>query len=439
MVKKKVIIMGAAGRDFHDFNVFFRNNNEYEVVAFTATQIPNIEGRVYPPELAGTMYPNGIKIYPESELPELIKKYNVDEVVFSYSDVPHEYVMNRASIALANGASFKMLSPSQVMLPSKVPVIAVCAVRTGSGKSQTTRMISQLLRAMNKKVVVVRHPMPYGNLVEQAVERFSTFEDLDKFKCTIEEREEYEHHLENKTVVYAGVDYEKILRAAEKEADVILWDGGNNDIPFFKPNLHIVVADPFRAGHELKYHPGETNFRMADIVVINKVNTANKSDIDIIKNNLKEVNPKAKVIEAQSLITMENPEGAKGKNAIIVEDGPTVTHGGMKLGAASLAAKQFGVKGIVDPVPYAVGSIAEVYKKYTHLIGSGILPAMGYSKKQIQELEDTINKIKADVVISGTPINLSQIVHVNKPILRVRYAMDDKSGELLKKEISRIL
>jgi predicted GTPase len=439
MVKKKVIIMGAAGRDFHDFNTFFRNNNEYEVVAFTATQIPNIEGRVYPPELAGTMYPNGIKIYPESELPDLIKKYGVDEVVFSYSDVPHEYVMNRASIALANGASFKMLSPSQVMLPSKVPVIAVCAVRTGSGKSQTTRMIAQLLRAMNKKVVVVRHPMPYGNLVEQAVERFSTFEDLDKFKCTIEEREEYEHHLENKTVVYAGVDYEKILRAAEKEADVILWDGGNNDIPFFKPNLHIVVADPFRAGHELKYHPGETNFRMADIVVINKVNTANKSDIDIIKNNLKEVNPKAKVIEAQSLITMENSEGAKGKNAIIVEDGPTVTHGGMKLGAASLAAKQFGVKSIVDPVPYAVGSIAEVYKKYTHLVGSGILPAMGYSKKQIQELEDTINKIKADVVISGTPINLSQIVHVNKPILRVRYAMDDKSGELLKKEISRIL
>ncbi|MGC8580736.1 MAG: cyclic 2,3-diphosphoglycerate synthase [Thermoplasmata archaeon] len=439
MVKKKVIIMGAAGRDFHDFNTFFRNNNEYEVVAFTATQIPNIEGRVYPPELAGPMYPNGIKIYPENELPDLIKKYKVDEVVFSYSDVPHEYVMNRASIALANGASFKMLSPSQVMLPSKVPVIAVCAVRTGSGKSQTTRMIAQLLRAMNKKVVVVRHPMPYGNLVEQAVERFSTFEDLDKFKCTIEEREEYEHHLENKTVVYAGVDYEKILRAAEKEADVILWDGGNNDIPFFKPNLHIVVADPFRAGHELKYHPGETNFRMADIVVINKVNTANKSDVDIIKNNLKEVNPKAKVIEAQSLITMENSEGAKGKNAIIVEDGPTVTHGGMKLGAASLAAKQFGVKSIVDPVPYAVGSIAEVYKKYTHLIGSGILPAMGYSKKQIQELEDTINKINADVVISGTPINLSQIVHVNKPILRVRYAMDDKSGELLKKEISRIL
>ena len=435
MAKKRVIIMGAAGRDFHNFNVYFRGNDEYEVVAFTATQIPGIEGRTYPPELAGPNYPNGIPIYPEEELPSLIKKFNVDEVVFAYSDVSHEYVMHKASIALAAGADFRLMGPSTTMLKAKVPVVSVCAVRTGSGKSQTSRKVTKILRSNGYRVVVIRHPMPYGDLRKQVCQRFATFEDLDKYECTIEEREEYEPHIRNGVIVYAGVDYEKILREAEKEADVIVWDGGNNDLPFYKPDLHIVVADPHRPGHELKYHPGEANLRMANVVVINKVDTAEPENIEKVENNVKKANPNAIIVKASSPMKVDNPELIKGKRALVIEDGPTLTHGEMPYGIATIAAKKLGANEIVDPRPYAVGSIVEAYKKYKHL--GAILPALGYGEHQIRELEETINATPCDIVVVGTPIDLRRIVKINKPAVYVRYELQEVGSPNLEEILNK--
>ncbi|NPA75175.1 MAG: GTPase [Euryarchaeota archaeon] len=439
MEKKRVLILGAAGRDFHNFNTFFRNNPDYEVVAFTATQIPDIEGRVYPPELAGELYPEGIPILAEEDMEKIIKEKNVDVVVFAYSDVPHEHVMDLASRAHAAGADFWLLGPNSTMIKSTKPVIAVTAVRTGSGKSQTSRKVFKLLRDKGLKVVSIRHPMPYGDLVKQRVQRFASYEDLDKHECTIEEREEYEPYIDMGGVVYAGVDYEAILREAEKEADVIIWDGGNNDFPFYKPDLWIVVADPHRPGHEMKYHPGETNFRAADVIIINKMETANRDDIQVVIDNIEKANPNATVIEAASPLFVDHPEMIKGKRVLVVEDGPTLTHGGMKYGAGYVAAKKFGAKEIIDPRPYAVGSIVDTYKKYNHL--DVILPAMGYGEKQMKELEETINNADVDVVVSGTPIDLNRVVKVNKPIVRVRYELDEIGtpdldgiiGEFLKK------
>ena len=415
----RVIIMGAAGRDFHNFNVYFRENDAYEVVAFTATQIPGIEGREYPTELAGPKYPNGIPIYPEENLPKLIKQYNADQVVFAYSDVSHEYVMHKASAVLANGADFRLMGPKTTMLKSKLPVVSVCAVRTGSGKSQTSRQVASILKSKGLRVAAIRHPMPYGDLREQIWERFASYEDLDKYNCTIEEREEYEPHIDNGIIVYAGVDYEKILREAEKEADVIVWDGGNNDWPFYVPDLNIVVADPHRAGHELLYHPGETNLRMADIVIINKEDTADPQKVKQVKENTKLVNPKATVLDAESPITADKPEIVRGKRVLVIEDGPTITHGGMPFGAGMVFAKKFGAREFVDPRPYAVGSIKEAYRKYAHL--GAILPALGYSEKQIAELKETIDKVPCDVVVIGTPIDLRRVVSINQPTVRVKY------------------
>ena len=429
-MKKKVIIMGAAGRDFHNFNVFFRDNEEYEVVAFTATQIPNIEGRKYPAELAGSLYPNGIDIYPESQLDELIKKFNVDLVVFSYSDVAHEYVMHKASQAMVAGASFMLLGPKQTMVESSKPVIAVCAGRTGSGKSQTTRRVVEILRDLGKKVVVVRHPMPYGDLVAQKVQRFATYDDLDYHKCTIEEREEYEPHIDRGAVVYAGVDYEAILRQAEQEADVVIWDGGNNDFPFYKPDLMITVVDPHRPGHEIAYHPGEVNVRMADVVVINKEDTANFEDIEEVRENVRHVNPQAIFIDAASPLFVEDISQIANKRVVVVEDGPTLTHGGMSYGAGYIAAIKYGAAEIVSPKPYAVGTIAETYAKYGQV--EEVLPAMGYSERQIKDLEETLNRVPADVIVSGTPINISRLVKVNKPIVRVMYELEEIGKPTLK-------
>ncbi|AAL80671.1 GTPase [Pyrococcus furiosus DSM 3638] len=421
--RRRVVILGAAGRDFHNFNVFFRDNPDYEVVAFTATQIPDIEGRIYPPELAGELYPNGIPILPEDDLEKIIKEHDVDIVVFAYSDVSHEHVMHLASRAHSAGADFWLLGPKSTMLKSSKPVVAVTAVRTGCGKSQTSRKVAQILQEMGFKVVAVRHPMPYGDLRKQVVQRFATFEDLDRYECTIEEREEYEPYLERGMVVYAGVDYEKILREAEKEADIILWDGGNNDFPFFEPDLWIVVTDPHRPGHELTHHPGETNFRSADVIIINKIDTAPPENIQKIRENIEKINPNAIVIEAASPIFVDKPELIKGKRVLVVEDGPTLTHGGMSFGAGYIAAKKFGAKEIVDPRPYAVGSIIETYKKYPHL--SNILPAMGYGKKQIKELEETINRADADVVVMGTPVDLRRFMNLNKPAVRVKYELEE--------------
>ncbi|MDK2869433.1 MAG: hypothetical protein PWP39_668 [Pyrococcus sp.] len=421
--RRRVVILGAAGRDFHNFNVFFRNNPDYEVVAFTATQIPDIEGRLYPPELAGELYPNGIPILPEDDLEKIIKEHDVDIVVFAYSDVSHEHVMHLASRAHSAGADFWLLGPKSTMLKSSKPVVAVTAVRTGCGKSQTSRKVAQILQEMGFKVVAVRHPMPYGDLRKQVVQRFATFEDLDRHECTIEEREEYEPYLERGMVVYAGVDYEKILREAEKEADIILWDGGNNDFPFFEPDLWIVVTDPHRPGHELTHHPGETNFRSADVIIINKIDTAPPENIQKIRENIEKINPNAIVIEAASPIFVDKPELIKGKRVLVVEDGPTLTHGGMSFGAGYIAAKKFGAKEIIDPRPYAVGSIIETYKKYPHL--SNILPAMGYGKKQIKELEETINRADADVVVMGTPVDLRRFMNLNKPAVRVKYELEE--------------
>ncbi len=423
MERTRVIIMGAAGRDFHNFNTFYRDNEQYEVVAFTATQIPNIEGRKYPAELAGKLYPNGIDIYPESELPELIKKFDVDEVVFAYSDVPYDYVMSRSALVNAAGADFKVMGPKRTMVKSTKPVIAVCAVRTGCGKSQTTRRVIEILQEAGKKVVAIRHPMPYGNLVEQRVQRFATLEDLDKHKCTIEEREEYEPHIVRGNVIYAGVDYEAILREAEKEADIIVWDGGNNDLPFYHTDLHITVADPHRPGDELYYYPGEANLRMADVVVINKVDTANADDILMVRESIQEVNPDAMVIDAASPISVEDYHLIQGKKVLCVEDGPTLTHGEMKYGAAVVAANKYGAAELVDPRPYTVGTITETFQKYPE-IGT-LLPAMGYSPQQIEDLEETINKAEADVVIIGTPIDLRKLVKINKPAVRVTYELQE--------------
>jgi predicted GTPase len=422
MGRKKVIIMGAAGRDFHNFNVYLRDNPQYEVVAFTAAQIPNITGRKYPPELAGKLYPDGIPIFPEEQLPELIKKYNVDEVVFSYSDVSHEYVMHKASLVLACGADFRLLGPRSTMLKSKKPVISVCAVRTGAGKSPTSRKVCRILRKHGKKVVVVRHPMPYGDLAKQACQRFETYEDLDKYNCTIEEREDYEPHLDNGFVVYAGVDYEKILRKAEEEADIILWDGGNNDLPFFEPSLHLVVADALRAGHELSYHPGETNFRMANVIIINKVDMADKQDVEKIIENAKSLNPRAKIVKGKLEISVDKPELIEGKRVIVIEDGPTLTHGGMSFGAGFVIAERLGCD-IIDPRPYAVGSIKKVYEEYSQL--DRVLPAVGYGKEQISELEKTVNKSECDAVVIATPSDLGRFMKIDKPYVRVRYELEE--------------
>ncbi len=419
----RTIIMGAAGRDFHNFNVFFRDNSEYEVVAFTATQIPNIEGRKYPAELAGSLYPQGIPIYPESDLERLIQELNVDQVVFAYSDVPHEYVMHKASQVLAAGPDFRLMGARSTMIKSTKPVVSVCAVRTGSGKSQTTRRVSLILRDMGYRVAAIRHPMPYGDLVKQKVQRYADYSDLDKYECTIEEREEYEPHLDNGVLVYAGVDYEAILRQAEQEVDIVLWDGGNNDFSFYVSDLYIVVADPHRPGHEVGYHPGETNVRMADVFVINKVDTASPENVLAVRDRLQEINPDAVVIEAASPLFVEHPEQIRGKRVLVIEDGPTLTHGGMAYGAGWVAARRFGAAEIVDPRPFAVGAITATYQKYP---GTGpILPAMGYGEDMIKDLEATINNADVDLVISATPIDLNRVLKVNKPMQRVRYELEE--------------
>jgi predicted GTPase len=420
---KNVIIMGAAGRDFHNFNVFFRNNENFRVSAFTATQIPDIEDRKYPSGLAGKLYPDGIPIYPEEELSNIIKEFDVAEAYFSYSDVPHSYVMHKASEVQATGASFILLGPEETMLKSKLPIISICAVRTGCGKSQTTRKIALLLKENDQRVVVIRHPMPYGDLIKQKIQRFATYDDMIKQKCTIEEMEEYEPHIRNGILVYAGVDYGAILEEAEKEADVILWDGGNNDIPFYKSNLEIVVVDPHRPGHELLYYPGETNFRRADVLIINKMDTASEKNVNTVMENIKRFNPGATVIRAKSPITVQEGEEIKGKTVLVIEDGPTLTHGEMTFGAGIVAAEKYQALKIVDPRPFAVGSIKETFKKYSHL--DKVLPAMGYGESQIAELTQTIDKTVCDLVISATPIDLGRLIRTNKKILRVTYDLEE--------------
>ena len=425
----RTVIMGAAGRDFHNFNVYFRDNDAYDVVAFTAAQIPDIAGRAYPPELAGARYPKGIPIVPEEELGALIDTEAVELVVFAYSDVTHDYVMHRAAVANAGGADFALLGWRHTALTSRKPVVAVCAVRTGAGKSQTTRRVVEILAAAGKKVAVIRHPMPYGDLVRQTAQRFASYDDLDAAACTIEEREEYEPHLARGHVVFAGVDYEKILRMAEAEADVVVWDGGNNDTPFYVSDLLIVVADPLRPGHELKYYPGETNFRMADVILINKIDSARPEDIDIVKANAAAANPSAVVVEAESEVTAEDPGAIAGKRVLCVEDGPTLTHGEMSYGAAVVAAKRAGAAELVDPRPYLVGSLAETFEKYPHI--GALVPAMGYGAEMVADLEATVNATPADVVVAGTPIDLGRIIKANKPIVRVRYDLKVVSAPTL--------
>ncbi len=419
----KTIIMGAAGRDFHNFNTFFRGNRDCEVCAFTATQIPDIEGRLYPPELAGDLYPKGIPIRPEEELAQLIKENGIQQVIFAYSDVPHEYVMHKASLVNSLGADFRLMGTKNTQVKSTKPVVSVCAVRTGSGKSQTTRRVSLILRGMGFKVAAIRHPMPYGNLIRQEVQRFADYGDLDEQETTIEEREEYEPHLDNGVIVYAGVDYEKIVRAAEKEVDIILWDGGNNDFSFYVPDYQIVVADPHRPGHELKYYPGETNARMADVFVINKVDTANPEDVITVRENLRKVNPNAIQIEAASPLFVDDPAAIRGKRVLVIEDGPTLTHGEMAYGAGYVAARRFGAAEIVDPRPFAVKSIAATYQKYPKT--GPILPAMGYGEAQMKDLEATINNSDVDLVVVGTPIDLTRVIKIKKPFQRVRYELQE--------------
>ncbi len=423
MSKSRVILMGAAGRDFHNFNTFYRDNEDYEVVAFTATQIPDIDGRKYPAALAGSLYPDGIPIEPEAKLPELIAEHRVDEVVFSYSDVPHEYVMHLGAQVNALGPDFKMMGGKRTMLKSSKPVVAVCAVRTGCGKSQTTRRVAEILTEAGKQVVAIRHPMPYGQLAKQAVQRFATIEDLAAQNCTIEEMEEYEPHIDRGTIVYAGVDYEAILREAEKEADVILWDGGNNDMPFYRPDIMITVADPHRAGHETRYYPGETNLRLADVVLINKIDTADNAGVDAIRQSVRSLNPGAKVIEGASPIAVEDPSLITGKRALVVEDGPTLTHGGMKYGAGIVAAQKYGASELVDPRPWVTGKIARTFERYPE-IGT-LLPAMGYGKEQVADLEATINATDCDVVLIATPIDLRRVVDIEHPSVRVRYDLQE--------------
>jgi predicted GTPase len=419
----RTLIMGAAGRDFHNFNVFFRDNPDYEVVAFTATQIPDIEGRTYPAELAGSRYPKGIPIHAESDLLDLIREHQVDQVVFAYSDVPHEYVMHKASMVNAAGADFRLMGTRLTQIKSTKPVVSVCAVRTGSGKSQTTRRVSLILRDLGFKVAAIRHPMPYGNLVEQAVQRFAGYEDLDRHECTIEEREEYEPHIDNGIIVYAGVDYEAILRQAEQEVDIILWDGGNNDFPFYVSDFQIVVADPHRPGHEMTYHPGETNIRAADVFVINKVDTASAENVIKVRENLAAANPDALIIEAASPLFVEDPQAIRGKRVLVIEDGPTLTHGEMAYGAGWVAARRFGAAEIVDPRPFAVGSILETYQKYPKT--GPILPAMGYGDEMTRDLEKTIANADVDLVIVGTPIDLTRVLKIDKPSQRVRYELQE--------------
>jgi len=428
--RQNILIMGAAGRDFHNFNVFFRNNEDFKVIAFTATQIPDIADRKYPTQLSGPLYPDGVPIFPEEELPELIEKYLVDQVILAYSDLPHQYVMEKASLVLAKGADFRLMGPRSTMLQANVPLVSVCAVRTGCGKSQTTRKVTRILKEMGKKVVVIRHPMPYGDLSKQIWQRFENYGDLDRYQCTIEEREEYEPHIDLGNIVYAGVDYGEILKRAEQEAEVIVWDGGNNDIPFYKPDLHIVVTDPHRVGHEMTYYPGAVNLRMADVVVVNKVDTARPENIAQLRDNIYKLAPKAILVEAASPIKVEHNEMIRGKKVIVVEDGPTLTHGEMQYGAGIVAAQKYGAAEIINPKPFAVGSIKYTYQKYP-LIGN-LLPAMGYGKEQIKELEATINNSTAELVIIGTPIDLSRVMHVEKKYVRVRYELQEIGSPDLK-------
>ena len=432
--KRRVIIMGAAGRDFHNFNVFFKENKNFEVVAFTATQIPDISNRKYPTELSGDLYPNGIPIYPEEELINLIRDKNVDEVVFSYSDITFNYVMEKSSLVNSSGPDFILLGPKSTMIKSSKPVIAICAVRTGCGKSQISRKIFEILCQKGLRVASIRHPMPYDiDLTTQICQRFSSYEDLDKFNCTIEEREEYEPYIDMGGVIFSGVDYKKILIEAEKESDVIIWDGGNNDFPFYKPDLFITLTDPHRPGHEISYYPGAMNVISADILIINKVNTAKKDDIKKVKTNIKDLNATAKIINGISSVIVENNGMIEGKKVLVIEDGPTVTHGNMKYGAGTIAARNNNPSEIIDPRSYAVGSIIDTFRKYNHL--TNVLPAMGYGNGQIRELEETINNAECDIVVSGTPIDLNRVLKVNKPIIRVKYGVGKETTEELEKII----
>ena len=426
MSKRNALIIGAAGRDFHNFNTFYRDNEAYNVVAFTAAQIPDIAGRKYPPELAGKLYPDGIPIYAEEDLPSLIVDLNVDDCAFSYSDVPYQHVMSVGAIVEAAGASFVLLGPKDTMLKSSKPVISVGAVRTGCGKSQTSRKIAEILMEKGLKVVAIRHPMPYGDLVAQRVQRYAELSDLEKHKCTIEEMEEYEPHIVRGNVIYAGVDYEAILREAEKDprgCDVILWDGGNNDFPFYVPDLHVTVTDPLRAGHELRYYPGEITLRLSDVVVINKIDSSDLADIETVRRNVAAVSPNAVVIDAASTLDVDDPSVIKGKTVLAVEDGPTLTHGEMKIGAGVLAARKFGAASLVDPRPYAVGRLADTFEAYPDI--GVLLPAMGYGEQQLRDLEATINRTECDSVVIGTPIDLSRIIKIDKPSTRVYYELQE--------------
>jgi len=439
-MKKRVLIMGAAGRDFHNFNVHFRDNPDYEVVAFTATQIPDIEGRAYPPELAGSLYPQGVPIVSENGLTALIKEKAIDLVVFAYSDVSNQYVMERSSLVNAAGADFVLLGTKSTMVKSQKPLISITAVRTGSGKSQTARRVCNILKNEGRKLAVIRHPMPYGNLAKQEWQRFGTYEDLDRHKCTIEEREEYEPHIDNGTVVYAGVDYEKILRKAEQESDIIIWDGGNNDFSFYQPDLSIVVLDPHRAGHELLYYPSGVNLRTADIAIINKVDTASLDDIRFVRQNILTLNPTARIIEAASPISVDDPAVIQGNRVLVIEDGPTLTHGGMPYGAGTIAAQRLGAKEIVDPRPYTVDSIAATYKKYPKI--GRLLPAMGYGNEQIKDLQETVDNVPCDGIVIGTPINLGRLLSFKVPFTRVYYELQEIGSptltSLLKDFLARV-
>ena len=434
---EKVIIMGAAGRDFHNFNVYFRDNRRYHVIGFTATQIPNIDGRRYPPELSGSLYPEGIPIYPDRNLAELIREHAVDLVAFSYSDVPHAEVMHKASIVTANGADFIIIGAPYTMNQSTRPVVSVCAVRTGCGKSQTSRQVLRILQGMGKRAVSVRHPMPYGNLTEQVVQRFASHEDMDRHHCTIEEREEYEPVVDMGVPIYAGIDYERILREAEKEADIIVWDGGNNDTPFYRPDIHIVVFDPHRAGHETAYHPGETNMLLADIAIVNKVDSADPEKVEQVRRTIESHNPTAEIILADSAVIPEDPAAIRGKQVLVVEDGPTLTHGEMTFGAGVIAARRFGAAGLVDPRPHLEGSLAETFRNYPGI--GKVLPAMGYTPRQVRDLEATINRIPCDLVLAATPIDLTRIITVRHPVQRIRYEYQDNSRPTLAEILSRRL
>ncbi|MFH1810073.1 MAG: cyclic 2,3-diphosphoglycerate synthase [Pseudomonadota bacterium] len=435
--KRRVLILGAAGRDFHNFNCVFRDDPDHEVVAFTAAQIPDIDDRKYPAALAGPYYPNGIPIVAEEEAPALIRKYKIDEVVFSYSDVTYQHVMSLSSVAIANGADFRLIGPAKTMIPSSKPVVSICAVRTGCGKSQTTRRVAELLKERGKKLVAVRHPMPYGDLAKQKVQRYAKRQDLIKHRCTIEEIEEYEPHIAAGTIIYAGVDYEAILRQAEQEADVVLWDGGNNDLPFYKSDLEIVVTDPLRAGNELSYYPGEANLRRADVVIINKIDTAPADAIETVRANIRAVNPDAVIIDAASPVMVDNPKAVRGKRVLVVEDGPTLTHGEMKFGAGVIAALHYGAAEFVDPRPFTKGSIAATFEKYPET--GTLLPAMGYGDEQMKDLKDTIDACDCDLVIIGTPIDLTRYVSFNKPSVRVRYDLQEIGSPTLVDVIDEFL